>query len=134
MNFKIYIRIVNWTRTKIKDIQFCLPFKYSLFHFAAGSHNLEQKYFEEPPSNLYSPEPSQDLTFGLENPVYMALAQVVNIQIEILIEILIKIQIQILIRIQIQIQILEHDTVNFSSPSWKRKRTMNRSLTTRKYQ
>ena len=29
----------------------------------------------EPPANLYSEEPTKDITFGVENPTYVALAE-----------------------------------------------------------
>ena len=37
----------------------------------------------EPPANLYSEEPTKDITFGVENPTYVALAELDKGKVEL---------------------------------------------------
>ena len=42
----------------------------------SGSRSFTNPMFNiEPPSNIYSDQPTKDITFGVENPTYVALEE-----------------------------------------------------------
>ena len=49
---------------------------YTLLGTESGSRSFTNPMFNiEPPSNIYSDQPTKDITFGVENPTYVALEE-----------------------------------------------------------